>query len=141
MLGYHFIQSFKPKEATPKQVHQIGVEFTRRCFGERFEVVIGTHLDRNHLHNHIVVNSVSFADGKKYHSNAKSYFGEIRKISDEICREYGLSVIEPQKKGVPYGCSSCGSKTENRTVRSQIRADIDEINQSVLEFHGFSWSC
>ena len=103
VLGYHFIQSFKPKEATPKQVHQIGVEFARRCFGERFEVVIGTHLDRNHLHNHIVVNSVSFADGKKYHSNAKSYFGEIRKISDEICREYGLSVIEPQKKGIPYG--------------------------------------
>ena len=100
VLGYHFIQSFKPKEATPEQVHQIGVEFARRCFGERFEVVIGTHLDRNHLHNHIVVNSVSFADGRKYHSNAKSYFGEIRKISDEICREYGLSVIEPQKKGI-----------------------------------------
>lgn len=100
VLGYHFIQSFKPKEATPETVHEIGVEFARRCFGERFEVVIGTHLDRNHLHNHIVVNSVSFADGKKYHSNAKSYFVDIRKISDEICREYGLSVIEPQKKGI-----------------------------------------
>lgn len=136
VLGYHFIQSFKPKEATPKQVHQIGVEFARRCFGERFEVVIGTHLDRNHLHNHIVVNSVSFADGKKYHSNAKSYFGEIRKISDEICREYGLSVIEPQKKGVPYGVLHA-EQNGKQTVRSQIRADIDEVIKASLNFTVF----
>ena len=85
-MGYHFIQSFLPNEATPELVHKIGVEFAQKCFGEKFEVVIGTHLDRNHLHNHIVVNSVSFADGKKYHSNSKSYFGEIRKISDDICK-------------------------------------------------------
>lgn len=136
VLGYHFIQSFKPKEATPETVHEIGVEFARRCFGERFEVVIGTHLDRNHLHNHIVVNSVSFADGKKYHSNAKSYFGDIRKISDEICREYGLSVIEPQKKGVPYGVLHA-EQNGKQTVRSQIRADIDEIIKASLNFTVF----
>lgn len=136
VLGYHFIQSFKPKEATPETVHEIGVEFARRCFGERFEVVIGTHLDRNHLHNHIVVNSVSFADGKKYHSNAKSYFGDIRKISDEICREYGLSVIEPQKKGIPYGVLHA-EKNGKQTVRSQIRADIDEVIEVSLNFTVF----
>ena len=136
VLGYHFIQSFKPKEATPETVHEIGVEFARRCFGERFEVVIGTHLDRNHLHNHIVVNSVSFADGKKYHSNAKSYFVDIRKISDEICREYGLSVIEPQKKGIPYGVLHA-EKNGKQTVRSQIRADIDEVIEVSLNFTVF----
>lgn len=69
VLGYHFIQSFKPDEATPEQVHQIGVEFAKICFGDKFQVVIGTHLDKKHLHNHIVVNSVSFLDGKKYHSS------------------------------------------------------------------------
>ena len=98
--------------------------------------MIGTHLDRNHLHNHIVVNSVSFADGKKYHSNAKSYFGDIRKISDEICREYGLSVIEPQKKGVPYGVLHA-EQNGKQTVRSQIRADIDEIIKASLNFTVF----
>ena len=105
-------------------------------YKRQFEVVIGTHLDRDHLHNHIVVNSVSFADGKKYHSNAKSYFGEIRKISDEICREYGLSVIELQKKGIPYGVLHA-EQNGKQTVRSQIRADIDEIIKASLNFTVF----
>ena len=54
VLGYHFIQSFKPGEVTAEQAHEIGIEFARECFGERFEVVIGTHLDKAHYHNHIV---------------------------------------------------------------------------------------
>ena len=136
VLGYHFIQSFLPNEATPELVHKIGVEFAQKCFGEKFEVVIGTHLDRNHLHNHIVVNSVSFADGKKYHSNSKSYFGEIRKISDDICKKYNLSVIEPERKGVPYAVLYA-EQNGRQTVRSQIRADIDEVIKVSLNFTVF----
>lgn len=64
VVGYHFIQSFAPGEVTPEQAHAIGVVFARRLFGDRYEVVIGTHLDKAHLHNHVVVNSVSFVDGK-----------------------------------------------------------------------------
>ena len=66
VLGYHFIQSFAPGEVTPEQAHEIGCEFARRLFGEDFEAVIGTHLDKAHPHNHIVVNSVSRTDGHKY---------------------------------------------------------------------------
>ena len=60
VLGYHYIQSFKPGEVTPEEAHQVGCEFIERCFAEDFEVVIGTHTDHAHIHNHIILNSVSF---------------------------------------------------------------------------------
>jgi len=87
VLGYHFIQYFAPGEVTPEQAHEIGMEFARRMFGERYEVVIGTHLDKAHLHNHIIINSVSFVDGQKYHSSPESYDNGVRGTSDELCRE------------------------------------------------------
>ena len=100
--GYHLIQSFAPGEVEPKEAHAIGVELANILFGEHYEVLIGTHLDQWHLHNHIVVNSVSFTTGEKYHSNRKSYYGEIRKVSDELCKKHALSVINPQNHGKNY---------------------------------------
>ena len=130
VLAYHYIESFKPGEVTPELAHKIGVEFARECFGDRFEVIIGTHLDRHHLHNHIVVNSVSFVDGGKFRSTPKSYYNEIRKISDRLCSEYGLSVIDdPQHKGMHYA----EWKAENEgkpTIRGQVREELDEIIKS-----------
>ena len=102
VLGYHFIQSFAPGEVTPEQAHEIGCEFARRLFGEDFEAVIGTHLDKAHPHNHIVVNSVSRTDGHKYHSSPESYYNDVRGTSDALCRENDLSVITPQGKGKHY---------------------------------------
>ena len=102
VLGYHFIQSFAPGEVTPEQAHEIGCEFARRLFGEDFEAVIGTHLDKAHPHNHIVVNSVSRTDGHKYHSSPESYYNDVRGTSDALCRENDLSVIAPQGKGKHY---------------------------------------
>lgn len=136
VLAYHFIQSFKPGEVTPEQAHAIGVEFARRCFGERFEAVIGTHLDRHHLHNHIVVNSVSFVDGIKYHSSPESYFNTIRGTSDELCREHGLSVIEPKGRGKHYA-EWAAEKTGKPTIRGMIVADIDEIIRQSFTFSTF----
>ena len=81
VLGYHIIHSYAPGETTPEQAHAAGVEFARRLLGERFEAVVSTHTDRDHLHCHIVVNSVSFVDGKKYRSDFKSYFGDLRGTS------------------------------------------------------------
>ena len=69
VVGYHFIQSFAPGEVTSEQAHRIGMAFAEKLFGGQYEAVIGTHLDKAHLHNHIVVNSVSFVDGRKYHSS------------------------------------------------------------------------
>ena len=101
--GYHLVQSFAEGEVTPELAHLIGQELADRLLKGQYEVVITTHLNTRHYHNHIVWNSVSMADGRKYHSNAKSYYTEIRKISDELCRKYGLSIIESnQKKSIPY---------------------------------------
>ena len=92
--AYHAYQSFKPGEATPEIAHKIGIEFAEKLWGDRFQVVVATHVDKAHIHNHFVINSVSFLDGKKFHSDCKSYFGQMRVLSDELCRQHGLSVVE-----------------------------------------------
>ena len=136
VLGYHFIQSFAPGEVTPQQAHEIGREFARRLFGAHFEVVIGTHLDKHHLHNHLVVNSVSCIDGHKYHSSPESYYNDVRGTSDELCRENALSVITPQGKGKHYAewKAEQGGKP---TVRGIIRTDIDAIIQQAYTYDSF----
>lgn len=136
VLGYHFIQSFAPGEVTPEQAHEIGIEFARRMFGERYEVVIGTHLDKAHLHNHIVINSVSFVDGQKYHSSPESYYNEVRGTSDELCRENDLSVITPQGKGKHYG-EWKAEQDGKPTLRSIIREDIDRIIGEAYTYQTF----
>ena len=94
---YHFVQSFPAEDGlTPQQVNAIGVEFAQRQFPD-FEVVVATHLDTNHLHNHLVVNSVSCKDGKKLHQNAAD-LQRHRQVNDEICMAHGLQVLEPPKK-------------------------------------------
>ena len=136
VLGYHFIQSFAPGEVTPEQAHEIGCEFARRLFGEDFEVVVGTHLDKAHPHNHIIVNSVSRIDGHKYHSSPESYYNDVRGTSDELCRENNLSVIAPRGKGKHYAewKAEQGGKP---TVRGVIRDDIDATIQQAYTYDSF----
>ncbi len=93
-VAYHGYQSFAPGEATSELAHEIGVKLATRLWGDRYQVIVATHLDKeNHLHNHFVLNTVSFADGIKYHRTRKDYH-EMQTVSDALCREYGLSVIE-----------------------------------------------
>lgn len=134
-VAYHGYQSFAPGEATPELAHEIGVKLATRLWGDRYQVIIATHLDKeNHLHNHFVVNTVSFADGIKYHRTKKDYH-EMQTVSDALCREYGLSVIEhPQQgRGKQYG--EWRAEQEQRpTWRGLIRTDIDEaIRQAMTE--------
>ena len=136
VLGYHFIQSFAPGEVTPEQAHAIGVAFAERLFGKRYEVVVGTHLDKVHLHNHVVVNSVSFVDGKKYHSSPGSYYFEVRSTSDTLCRENDLSTITPQGKGKHYA-EWKAEQNGKPTIRSIIRADIDRIIGEAYTYETF----
>ncbi len=136
VLGYHFIQSFAPGEVTPERAHEIGCEFAYRLFGEDFEVVIGTHLDKAHPHNHIIVNSVSRTDGRKYHSSPGSYYNAVRGTSDELCRENGLSVITPQGKGKHYA-EWQAERDGKPTVRGIIRADIDAIIGQAYTYESF----
>ena len=97
VLGYHFIQSFAPGEVTPEQCHALGVELAKQMWGNRFQVIVTTHLDKEHLHNHFCVNSVSFKDGGKYNFSKKE-LKRLRDTSDRLCREHGLSVVERPHK-------------------------------------------
>ena len=137
ILGYHIIQSFAPGEGTPESIHEIGKEFARRAFGDRFEVIVATHLNTNCIHNHYVLNSVSFMDGKKYYDNNESY-ARLRQISDDLCREYGLSVIEnPKKKSrKPYDLYMA-EKNGEWTKDAIITRDIDECILKTTSERGF----
>ena len=122
--GYHVIHSFAPGEVTPEKAQEIGMELARRLVGDRFEAVVSTHTDHDHVHCHIVFNSVSCTDGKMYRDNFKAYFGDIRGISNEISRENDLSVIEPKSKGKHYAEWNA-EQNGKPTVRGLIRQDID----------------
>jgi len=103
ILAFHAYQSFNEGEVTPEIAHEIGVKLANEMWGDRFQVVVSIHLNTRHLHNHFVVNSVSFKDGLKYYSNLTNT-ALLRKISDEICEEYGLSVLEEKtcKSGINF---------------------------------------
>lgn len=136
VLGYHIIHSYAPGEVTPEQAHEIGVEFASALLGSNYEAVISTHLDRAHLHCHIVFNSVSLLDGKKYRSNRKSYYEDVRRISNEISRWHGLSVIEPAGSGEAY--AEWNAETQGKpTVRGMIRKDIDAAISQAFTFQSF----
>ena len=93
IIGFHGYQSFKETNLDPNIAHKVGVQLANEMWGDRFQVIVTTHLNTEHLHNHFVVNSVSFKDGKKYYSN-RTNTGRFRHLSDEICKEYGLHTLE-----------------------------------------------
>ena len=103
ILAFHAYQSFNEGEVTPEIAHEIGVKLANEMWGDRFQVVVSTHLNTGHLHNHFVINSVSFKDGRKYYSNLTNT-ALLRKTSDEICEEYGLSVLKEKtcKSGINF---------------------------------------
>ena len=124
-LGRHLIQAFAPREVTPEEAHQIGLELAKEILGGKYEFVLTTHIDRGHIHNHVIWNAVSFTDHKHYHSNKHSYY-EIRRASDRLCKEHGLSVIIPgQDKGKSY--------VEHQAVKSgtsykaKLKSTIDRL--------------
>ncbi len=126
ILAFHAYQSFAPNEVTPATAHEIGKEFARKMWGDRFEVVVSTHVNAHCVHNHFLLNSVSFMDGKKYYDNKKNY-EKMRKLSDNLCRAYGLSVIENPETGRTktydeYEAEKNGEPTKNEIIRH----DIDE---------------
>lgn len=134
-VAYHGYQSFAPGEATPEMAHEIGMKLAARLWGDRYQVIVATHLDKeNHLHNHFVLNTVSFVDGIKYHRTKKDYH-DMQTVSDELCREYRLSVIENPHYGKSKQYGEWRTEQEQRpTWRGLIRADIDEaIRQSMTE--------
>ena len=135
ILAYHGYQSFLPGEVTPDMAHEIGIKLAERLWGDRFQVLVTTHLDHEHIHNHFCLNSVSFVDGKKFRGGSKAYW-IMRAESDKICAEYGLSVIENPCKGKNY--AEWKAEQESRpTVRGQIKEEIDEIIKCSYTFDQF----
>lgn len=124
ILGYHLVHSYAPGEVTPEQAHAAGMEFARRLLGDHYEAVVATHIDREHYHCHIVFNSVSFVDGRKYRSDFKSYFGEVRGTSNAVSQDFGLSVIQPRDKGKHYAQWDAEHQGK-ATISSLVRQDID----------------
>ena len=137
--GYHLVQSFAADEVTPELAHRIAKELADRVLGGRYEYVIGTHLNTGHIHSHIVWNSVSCVDGKKYRSNYKSYVTEIRAVSDKLCQKYRLSVIDTENSNhvaKPYA-EWLAEKNNQPTWRTAIRQDVDEAIQQSLTWRQF----
>ena len=135
VIAYHGYQSFAPGEADLKTAHEIGIRLAKELWGEKYQVVVATHLDKeNHLHNHFVVNTVSFVDGIRYHRTGKDYH-DMQVASDNLCREYGLSVIENIQYGKSKHYGEWKAEQEQRpTWRGFIKADIDEaIRMSLTE--------
>jgi hypothetical protein len=135
VVAYHGYQSFAPGEATPDMAHEIGVKLARKLWGDRYQVIVTTHLDKsNHLHNHFVLNNVAMDNGKKYYRSEHDYW-LMQHESDALCREYGLSVIEEPKRGQSkhYG-ERQAERTGKPTYRGLVKADLDRaIRESVTE--------
>jgi hypothetical protein len=125
VVAYHGYQSFKADELTPEQCHKIGIETAKRMWGKDYQVLVTTHLNTDNLHNHFVINSVSFRDGKKFRNHISQHF-ELREISDAICKEHGLSVLKNAKF---YGGQSKGAHWREQrgqpTHRQQLKQDVE----------------
>ena len=125
VVGYHGIQSFREGEVTPEQAFAIGKETARRMWGERYQVLVSVHLNTDNVHCHFVVNPVSFKDGAKFKNKIGDH-KELRKISDDICREHELSVLEnsdfySKGKKKEYWVHKAGKKTH----RDMLRRDVE----------------
>ncbi len=136
-IAYHGYQSFAEGEVDPDIAHKIGVALAEELWGERFQVVVCTHLDKaSHIHNHFVINTVSHIDGRKFYRSEKDY-RRMREVSDRLCLEYGLSIIqEPQRKGKHYSQYDA-ERNGKPTFGSTIRADIDRAIKASLTENEF----
>ena len=131
-LGRHLIQAFEPGEVTPEEAHEIGMELAKEILGGKYEFVLTTHIDKDHVHNHLIFNAVSFTDYKHYHSNKRSYH-YIRRTSDRICKEHGLSVIIPgQDKGKSY--IEHQAAQAGTSYKAKLKAAIDRLIPASADF-------
>ena len=138
ILAFHGFQSFVEGEVTPEIAHEIGVKLANELWGDRFEVIVSTHINTKHIHNHFVINSVSFKDGKKYYNNRHTY-ALMRETSDRLCEEYKLSVLEEKpcgKYNIDYRkYYKEGVKKDNQRVVA--KEDIDYAIEQSFSYKDF----
>ncbi len=136
IVAYHGYQSFAPGEVTPEAAHRIGVALAEKLWGDRFEVIVATHLNTKCVHNHFVINSVSFKDGHRYYDNKASY-ALMRRTSDDLCRENALSVITDYRGRARHYAEWKAENAGQPTWRSAIREDVDQAVMVSMSFQAF----
>jgi len=132
IISYHLIQSFEGKEVSPEKCHELGLQYTKELFGDDYEFVVATHLNTDNVHNHIVINSVSFKSGNKFYSNRETK-DFIRVTSDFICKENGLNVLSTSWKYKGY----YKLYTKNNPYMQLVKKDIDDAISSSYSYKSF----
>ncbi|WP_419566099.1 relaxase/mobilization nuclease domain-containing protein [Ruthenibacterium lactatiformans] len=134
-LAHHLIQAFEPGETTPEQAHEIGRQLADEVLGGKYPYVITTHIDKGHLHNHIIFCAVDMANQRKYISNRQSY-AYIRRTNDRLCREHGLSVVMPGKdKGKRY--AEWDAQRKGKSWKAKLKTAIDAAIPQARDFDSF----
>ena len=135
VLARHLIQSFDIGEVTPEEAHEVGKQLADEWLKGKYEYVIATHIDKGHCHNHIIFNAVNYVDFHAYRSNKRTY-RELRQLSDEICKEHGLSVIPPsQNKGVDY--KEYTEAKRGTSWKQKLKQTIDRLVITAKDYDDF----
>lgn len=136
ILAFHAVQSFKPGEITCELAHQLGIEYAKGMWGDRFEIIVATHADHEHIHNHFAINSVSFKDGKRYYDN-KANYKTMQELNDIICEKHCLSIIK-QKKHIRQPYAAWKAEKQNKpSKRALICCDIEYAITNALTYSQF----
>ena len=134
-LGRHLIQAFQPGEVTPEQAHEIGMELAKEILGGKYEFVLTTHIDKDHVHNHLIFNAVDFMDYHAYKSYKRIYY-DMREVSDRLCKENGLSVIPPsQNKGMGY--KEYTEAKRGTSWKQKLKQTIDRLVITAKDYDDF----
>ena len=134
-LAHHLIQSFAPGEATPEQAHEIGRQLADEVLQGKYPYVLTTHIDKGHVHNHIIFCAVDMVNQRKYISNKQSY-AYIRRTSDRLCKENGLSVVKSgQSKGKSY--AEWDAQQKGTSWKAKLKAAIDAAIPQAKDFDDF----
>ena len=136
VLGYHGIQSFREGEVTPAQAFEIGKETARRMWGDKYQVLVTVHLNTDNVHCHFVVNPVSFKDGMKFQNKIGDHI-ELRRVSDEICKERGLSILENSSFYGGHKKEYWRNKSGKQTHRDILKQDIEYCLTYAGNMRGF----
>lgn len=143
-LAHHLIQSFVPEEVSFEEAHQVGIEFCEKILGGKYEYVLATHIDKDHIHNHIIFNSIDVDEGKVYHSYYGSYMN-IRNQSDKLCKEHNLSIIDQEtqkeineiKRRKFVNWYDWNEDKSGKSYKSRLQFDMDRIIQKAINWEHF----
>ena len=132
-LAFHLIQSFAPGEVDYEKAHEIGKQLADAVTKGQHEYVVTTHIDKGHIHNHVIFCAVNFVDHHKYNSNKRSYYG-IRNMSDKLCRENGLSVVVPGKGSKGKSYAEYQAEKTGTSWKGKLKTTVDALIPQVSSF-------